>query len=307
MKDYTTILVPVDFNEPSLKAAQYAAQLAGSQNGELILMNVIETPGLLMEFFSSGDELVNITNQSKDKLQKIANSLQETWPNVKFGTLVERGKPYLKILEAAQTPEIKMVVLGENHDCQEPDTELGTTVFHVTLKSTVPVLTVKGMPARVKNKIVLPLDLTRDTDKNLKSALMYGKNYNSEIHLVSALIGGIRISESRIYKKLKDAEKVLNANDIRTQVKVFEISKTPPFMRILEYVEEVDADMIIVMTHQEGFTFDNYIGAFAHHIINLSKVPVLSLTASATNNDIDHYLKTIIDPIGLFQKITNQR
>ena len=299
MKDYTTILVPVDFKEPSLKAANYAAQLAGSQNGEIILMNVIETPGLLMDFFSSGDDLVNITNQTKDKLQELANSLKENWPNIKFSTLVERGKPYLKILEAAQNPEIKMVVLGENHDCQDPDTELGTTVFHVTLKSTVPVLTIKGVPAKVNNKIVLPLDLTRETDKNLKAALMYGKNYNSEIHLVSALIGGVRINESRIYKKLKDAEKVLNANGIRTQVKVFDISEVPPFMRVLEYAEEIETDMIIVMTHQEGFTYDNYIGAFAHHIINLSKVPVLSLTASATNNDIDHYLKSIVDSIGL--------
>ncbi|MBU1013253.1 MAG: universal stress protein [Bacteroidetes bacterium] len=302
MKDYTTILVPVDFNEPSLKATQYAAQLAGSQNGEVILMNVIETPGLLMEFFSSGDELVKITNKAKDKLLELTGSLQKSWPNVKFRTLVERGKPYIKILEAAQQSEIKMVVLGENHDCQEPNTELGTTVFHVTLKSTVPVLTIKGMPVKSKNKIVLPLDLTRETAKNLKAALMYGKNYNSEIHLVSALIGGIRISESRIYKKLKEAEKVLNANDIRTQVKVFDISKVPPFMRVLEYAEEVEADMIIVMTHQEGFSYDNYIGAFAHHIINLSKVSVLSLTASATNNDIDHYFKTFIDPIGFFRR-----
>jgi|OpeIllAssembly_1097287.scaffolds.fasta_scaffold74956_3 nucleotide-binding universal stress UspA family protein len=301
MKDYTTILVPVDFNEPSLKATEYAAQLAGSQDGEIILMNVIETPGLLMEFFSSGDELVKITNQAKDKLLELSKSLQKNWPNVKFGTLVERGKPYIKILEAAQNPEIKMVVLGENHDCKEPDTELGTTVFHVTLKSPVPVLTIKGKPEKAKNKIVLPLDLTRDIDKNLKAALMYGKNYNSEIHLVSALIGGIRISESRIYKKLKEVEKVLNANDIRTQIQVFDISKVPPFKRVLEYAEEVEADMIIVMTHQEGFTYDNYIGAFAHHIINLSKVPVLSLTASATENDIDHYFKPLIDPIGLFR------
>ena len=77
MKDYTTILVPIDFNEPSLKATEYAAQLAGSQDGEIILMNVIETPGLLMEFFSSGDELVKITNQAKDKLLELSKSLQK--------------------------------------------------------------------------------------------------------------------------------------------------------------------------------------------------------------------------------------
>ena len=102
IKDYKIILVPVDFNDPSLKAANYAAQLASGQNGEVILLNVFETPGLLFDFFSSGDELVKITNLAKDKLQELANSLLEKWPNVKFSTRVERGKPYQKILEAAE-------------------------------------------------------------------------------------------------------------------------------------------------------------------------------------------------------------
>lgn len=302
MKDYSTILVPVDFNEPSLNAAQYAAQLAASQNGEVILMNVFETPGILMEFFSSGDELVKITNQVKDKLQELANSLQKNWPNVKFGTIVERGKPYIKILEAAQNPEIKMVVLGENHDSNEPDTELGTTVYHVTLKSPVPVLTIKGTPSKWKNKIVLPLDLTREIQKQLKAAMLYAKNYDAEIHLVSALIGGIKVSESRIHKKLIEAEKELKANNIKTKVKLFEVSKVPPFMRVLQYSEEIEADMIIVLTHQEGYTYDNYIGAFAHQIINLSKMPVLSLTASAIDFYFEQYLKRFLDPLGFSEK-----
>lgn len=302
MKDYSTILVPVDFNEPSLSAAQYAAQLAASQKGEVILMNVFETPGILMEFFSSGDELVKITNQVKDKLQELANSLQKNWPNVKFGTIVERGKPYIKILEAAQNPEIKMVVLGENHDSNEPDTELGTTVYHVTLKSPVPVLTIKGTPSKWKNQIVLPLDLTREIQKQLKAAMLYAKNYDAEIHLVSALIGGIKVSESRIHKKLIEAEKELKANNIKTKVKLFEVSKVPPFMRVLQYSEEIEADMIIVLTHQEGYTYDNYIGAFAHQIINLSKMPVLSLTASAIDFYFEQYLKRFIDPLGFSEK-----
>jgi len=302
MKDYTTILVPVDFNEPSLKATEYAAQLADSQNGEVILMNVFETPGFLMEFFSSGDELVKITSKAKDKLLELASSLQKNWPNVKFRTLVERGKPYIKILEAAQQSEIKMVVLGENHDSNKPDTELGTTVYHVTLKSPVPVLTIKGIPSKLKNKIVLPLDLTREIQKQLKAAMLYAKNYDAEIHLVSALIGGIKVSDSRIHKKLMEAENELKANDIKTKVKLFEVSKVPPFMRVLQYSEDIEADMIILLTHQEGYTYDNYIGAFAHQIINLSKIPVLSLTATAIDYYFEQYLKRFFDPLGFTEK-----
>lgn len=302
IKDYKIILVPVDFKDPSLKAANYAAHLANGQSGEIVLLNVIETPGLLFDFFSSGDDLVKITNLAKDKLQELANSLMEKWPNVKFVTIVERGKPYIKILEAAQQSEIKMVVLGENHDSNEPDAELGTTVYHVTLKSPVPVLTIKETPSEWKNKIVLPLDLTREIQKQLKAAILYAKNYDAEIHLVSALIGGIKVSESRIHKKLKEAEKELKANNIKTKVKLFEVSKVPPFMRVLQYSEEIEADMIIVLTHQEGYTYDNYIGAFAHQIINLSKMPVLSLTATAIDFYFEQYLKRFLDPLGFTEK-----
>jgi len=302
IKDYKIILVPVDFNDPSLKAANYAAHLANGQNGEIILLNVIETPGLLYDFFSSGDDLVKITNLAKDKLQELANSLMEKWPNIKYTTLVERGKPYVKILEVAASSQIRMIVLGENHNSEEPNTELGTTVYHVTLKAPVPVLTIKGTPSKWKNKIVLPLDLTREIQKQLKAAVLYGKNYNAEIHLVSALIGGIEVKESRIYKKLKDAEKELKANQIKTNIKLFEVSNVPPFMRVLQYSEEIGADMIIILTHEEGYTYDNYIGAFAHQIINLSKMPVLSLTATAINIYFEQYLKMVIDPLNFNKK-----
>lgn len=302
IKDYKSILVPVDFNAPSISAAEYAAQLANQQKGKIILLNVIETPGFLMDFFSSGDELVSITNQAKDKLIKLGNSLQKQWPDIKINTRVERGKPYLKILEAVENSKIRMIVLGENHNSEEPNAELGTTVYHVTLKAPVPVMTIKGTPFKNKHKILVPLDLTKETHKNLKAALLYGKNYDSEIFLVSALIGGIKISESRIYKKLKEAEKFLTLNGIKSHIKVFDISDIPPFMRVLQYAAEVEADMIIVLTHQEGYSYDNYIGAFAHHIINISKIPVLSLTASATNIDYSQYFKTLVDPIGILKK-----
>lgn len=301
-KDYRNILVPVDFNEPSFHAAQYAAQLANGQNDEVVLLNVIETPGMLLDFFSSSDELVKIINLAKDKLTEFAAPLQKKWPDVKFSTRVERGKPYSKILEVAEKEPVRLIVLGENHDNNEISAELGTTVYHITLKSPVPVLTIKGNPSKINSKIVLPLDLTRNIEKQLKATVLYGSNYDAEVHLVSALIGGIKVRESRIFKKLKEAEKVLKENNIKTKVKLFEVSKVPPFMRILQYSEEVGADMIIVLTHQEGYTYDNYIGAFAHHIINLSKIPVLSLTATAVNVYFENYFKMLVDPFDLTKK-----
>jgi nucleotide-binding universal stress UspA family protein len=293
------ILVPVDFNEPSVHALNYAGSLAEKVNAEIFLMNVIYTPGLLAQFFSDSDNLVKITDQAKEKLVQLAGTLEEKHPGIIVNTGVESGKPYEKILGKSKEWGASMVILGENHQCGNPEDELGTTVYHVTLKSKVPVLTLKGDISRMKDHIVVPLDLTKNTNEQLAAALYYGLEYGAVIHLVSVLAGGIEKKESRIYKKLKEAKEVLELNGVDCKMKIYKRSEIPPFKRILEYAEDVDAGMILLMTHQEGYTFDNYIGAFAHHIMNLSKVSILSITSVSNNLDFAPFIKALVDPVGV--------
>lgn len=293
------ILVPVDFNEPSVRAINYAGYLARKVNAEIMLLNVIYTPGLLAQFFMDSDNLVKITEQAKGKLVEMAGALKSETPDVVVNTIVESGKPYEKILSVSKEWGASMIILGENHQCGNPEDELGTTVYHVTLKSGVPVLTVKGDTSRMKENIVVPLDLTKKTSEQLSAALYYGLEYGAVIHLVSVLAGGIKKKDSRIYKILKEAKETLELNGVNCQMKLFKRSEIPAFKRVLEYAEKVDASMILLMTHQEGYTYDNYIGAFAHHIMNLSKVSILSITSVSDNMDFAPFFKALVDPIGV--------
>jgi nucleotide-binding universal stress UspA family protein len=296
------ILVPVDFKEPSVHAVRYAFNLAKRLNGDIILLNVIETPGLLADFFTSGDELVKITQMAKEKLIKMANDIGRQDPGIKITTRIERGKPHEKILDVANELKARFIILGENHQNDEKEHELGTTVYHVTIKSPIPVFTMKGNTEKMNDKILVPLDLTKQTRHQLFSAMVYGMNYQAKIYLVSALIGGIKMRDSRIFNKMKKAKKTLEDNGIECYSKLFPRSEVPPYIRVLEYAEEVDAGMILLLTHQEGYTYDNYIGAFAHHIINHSKVPVLSLTSSAIKQNGDEVITSLADPFGFFSK-----
>lgn len=300
-KELKNILVPVDFNEPSIKAVKYAYNLALELKADIILLHVMQTSGLISDFFSKGDYLIKMTDQAKDKLSGIANSVIKDG-KINISTKVERGKPYEVILKAAEENFARMIILGENHQGEGASQELGSTVYHVTLKSPVPVLTFKGDIDKMNNRIVVPLDLTSQMRKQLFSALVYGLNYKAKVYLVSALIGGIKIRDSRIFKKLKQAKQTLIDNGVDATSRLFPRTSEPPFKQVLKYAQEIDAGMILVMTHKEGYTYDNYIGAFAHHIINEAKVPVLSLTASSVDVDFTRVLKTFIDPANLFTK-----
>lgn len=301
-RDKKHILVPVDFREPSKRAAAYAVRLAKRLNAEVFLLNIIETPGMLSKFFESGNLLVKITDQAKDELQAMVNSLAEVNGDVKVISRVDRGKRYERILKVAKEIDARMIILGENHEGDEAEKNLGSTVYHVTLKSPVPVLTLKGDPGEFPESIVVPLDLAHETRKQLYSAMVYGLNYNAKIHLVSSLVPGVNVRQSLIYKKMRDAKRTLEQNAVDTEIQIFEKKAAPSYQRVLEYAEEIDAGMILLMTHQEGYNYDNYIGAFAHHLINSSKIPVLTLTASATDFNFRELIKTMVDPVGVFFK-----
>jgi nucleotide-binding universal stress UspA family protein len=195
-----------------------------------------------------------------------------------------------------------MIILGENHQGDEAQKDLGSTVYHVTLKSQAPVLTLKGDSKDFKKNIVVPLDLAQENRKQLYSALVYGLNYGATIHLVSSLIQGAQLRKSLIYEKMQNAKNTLEQNGVDTEVKIFEKNDLPAYKEVLNYAESIGAGMILLMTHREGYKYDNYIGAFAHHMINQSNIPVLSLTASSTDFNFRELMKIVVDPVGMFFK-----
>lgn len=300
--DKKHILVPIDFMEPSKRAAAYAVSLARRLNSEVCLLNIIETPGWISKFFESGNLLVKVTDQAKEQLHELVKELEQIDQGVKITSRVERGKRYERILHVANDIDARMIILGENHEGNEAQKDLGSTVFHVTLKSAVPVLTLKGEAREFVDSIVVPLDLAQDNKKQLYSALVYGLNYKAKVYLVSSLIPGVQVKQSLIYKKMRNAKNTLEQNGVDTEIVIFEKDKLPSYQRVLDYAEEINAGMILLMTHKEGYNYDNYIGAFAHHLINRSTKPVLSLTASATDFNFRELIKTVVDPLGIFVK-----
>lgn len=300
-KNLRDILVPVDFREPSLQALRYAINLAKRFNGRIHLLHVLEMGGFLADFFISVDEVVKITDKAKDALQKIAEE-QVVPRDIEVFTRLERGRPHEKILEVADELHPRFIIMGENHQGTNSEQVLGVTAEHVTLHSRVPVITTKCDYDDLGNRMLVPLDLTKKTNRQIASAVLYARNYNLKVQLVSAIIGGISARESRIYKKLKQAKDTFEKNGIECTVKLFPRSDIPPYQRVLEYAKQVNASIILVMTHQEGYTYDNYIGAFAHHIINESGIPVLSLTSSASTFDYEEVLRDFIDPLAILER-----
>ncbi len=290
------ILVPIDFQEPSFKALEMAVNVAKYFNGTIHLLYVIPKGDFLTEVTRSSDELVKITDAAKNKLTEV----DEKYPDIKMITKIDRGKIYDKILQTANELNARYIVLGENHQEGSSVKVLGSTITQVVSRSSSPVITVKGNHTSLGKRIIVPLDLSKETRAQVFNAITFGMHYNVSIHLVSVLMGGISYSKSRIYAKLKKAQGTITENGIDCSIKLFKRSTEPAYKKIIQYSQEVDADMYLIMTHQESATRDNYIGAVAHHIINESTIPVISLTTTAAESDKTAVIKKVVDPFGIF-------
>lgn len=294
------ILVPVDFEKPSVYALKSSVGCAAFVKGKIHMLHVIEAGDFLTKFLKSNEEIVTVTVKVMDELKTLKNKyLGALAPDAV--TKVESGKPYKKILNYAKKIDPSIIILGDNDPIRDKGKRMGPTNAQIITTSKWPVITVKATEPKLPKKIVIPLDLSVDAPAQICNAIAMAKEYKSKIYLVSIVIGGIKTEESRIYKRLNDIKITFERNDIECELKLYNRSEIPVYKRIIQYAKEVETDMIMILTHKESSTHNNYIGAVAHQIINEAPMPVLSLTREAAYQDIKQVVKTLVDPFNIFK------
>ncbi len=295
------IVVPLDFHEQSMIALDQTKSIAKFMNAEIIILYIIESTDIVSAMFRKEEQTKKIYEEVKKKLEELASKTSEKF-NLPVTVRIEKGKVYEKILHVSDEVNARFIIMGKNDADEGFKRFIGSNTNHVISSANCPVITIKGKDHNLGLKnIVLPLDLTKKTREKVFNAVSFGMHYNSAIWLVSALTGGISLTRSRIYAKMKRAKKMIEENGIPCNIKLFKQSDIPDYELIIQYALDIDADLIMVMTHQESDWRDHYIGTFAHEIINRSDIPVMTMIPSDPKKE-KKIVKTFVDPFGIFGK-----
>jgi nucleotide-binding universal stress UspA family protein len=290
------ILVCIDFQEQSLMGLHQCYDLVRFLKAEVVLLYVIESTDFF--FKKSNANLDKAKEEVEDRLRKLIE-VECEGSKLEFSYIVKTGKVSECIIETAREINARFIIMGKNGSTQGIKKFLGTNTTKVISESDFPVISVKGKHSIGYKNIVLPLDLSKSTREKVASAISFSKFFGSHIHLVSVHSVGIIFQATNLYNRIKKIERMFSNNGIKCSHKFFRRAELPDYQYVLDYSKEVDADLIIVMTHQEGRIRDYYIGAFAHHIINESEIPVLSLTPSLPLEE-ETVVESIVDPFNLF-------
>lgn len=139
-----SILVPIDFSEPSAKALNYAAALADKFGAKLTLLFVIEPLGApdFMRSFPLIMENAELHATCKSKLMKFARKAL-----IKAGliekVLVRDGRPHHEITEAARTLKVDAIVIATHGYSGVTHAFMGSVAERVVRHAPCPVVVVR--------------------------------------------------------------------------------------------------------------------------------------------------------------------
>lgn len=274
------ILVPTDFSEQSTIALEQSYTLAREYNAEITLLYVIEDGGMLAKLFSS-EQHEDMRKNVQYQLDLLAADVEKKC-KITVNTLIAKGVIYEKIAEVAELISATMIIMGTNGGDGLKKRFIGSNALRVTRESKIPVITIKGKHHRngCKN-IVLPLDLTKQTREKVGKAIELSRLFHgAAVRVVSVLFTTDEFLVNRLTRQLGQVKTFLEKEGVECTAEIIKSIKSKETLahNILEYANQVDGDLIMIMTQQEVEFTKYFIGSAAQEIIHHSTIPVMSIT-----------------------------
>lgn len=277
------ILVPTDFSTASNNALEHAVQIAKLFDNEITLLYVIEE-SFFSSIFGGNIEKPVLMDKINRQLEDKASIIRAKHPEMLVNTMIREGKPYKQIDEVSKSLACDSIVMGFN-GLEGVEHFMGSTTLKVLKHSTVPVVIIKDIPSSVNyKKIVFPIDLTKESRQKVSWAMHLAKKYSSEIHIIME-VEDDEFLKKRVQASMNQVEQMFIKNNVRYVAKILDDQNYPEHFGkdIIQYSEEIDADLIMIMTQKEGSVMDFFVGSFAQQIIDgTKKCPIMAINPKET-------------------------
>ena len=272
------ILIPFDFSETAQLALEHAVFMAKLHKAEILLVHVIESfsfASAISSAFGKSQSEFNekIEVSAGEKLQQLTEKLHHD-SGMKVSHRMESGKIYKKIVAIAEETESDIIIMGTHGVSGFQDFLVGSNTYRVVMASPCPVISVQVHSRKIGFKdIVLPIDNSHSSRQKVKHSAEIARHYNSIVHIAGMMTMSDVDMQRRFEVKIHQVQSYLEEHEVAHTVKVFKTDNPP--LTTMTYSNQINADLLIIMTDQEGSGI--FMGNFAQQIINQSKIPVMSI------------------------------
>lgn len=250
-------IVPYDFTPVADIALNHAIVTAKKANANVYLLHVVE----------NSKDIAPKTEELNAVIANLKSSVDIT-PIIRIGSIFE------DIGNVASEHNAQLIFMG-THGAHGWQHIVGSHALRVVTSSVVPFVIVQEKDVKPEGyqNIVVPLDLSKETQQKLVHVASLAEYFGSKIHIVT-----IAESDEILAQKLRDniiiAENFLSERGIEFSTEVIEQSGYDK--EIVKHAVKVDADLIAIMNLNQNNIFGLLTSNYEQYIItNDAKIPTL--------------------------------
>jgi nucleotide-binding universal stress UspA family protein len=298
---FESVLVPVDFSEPSRKAVTYGLTLARQFSAELILAHIIPESSALTYAFPTETWKIE-----KEQYERATAEIQSLVPYdqsgaLKLRTIVKIGHIEEELLGIVANERVGLMVLGTHGRRFLGRWFIGSVTEHMLRRVPVPVLTVSHIEPEKHQigliqlqRILYATDLSESSEAGLRFAIDLSCAAGAQLtvmHAVDdldrmlwgpAVIARLSGERAKLVDELRKRldEMIAKARPAGMNIEAL-VVEGRPFQQIVQVAETSNIDMIVLNLQSKSMLDRALIGSTAERVVRLARVPVLSVPVSA--------------------------
>jgi nucleotide-binding universal stress UspA family protein len=273
-KTMRQILVAIDFSKHSVKALEFAIVIANVVSAQ-IMMVWVDKP-------ESEDSIFDNTShehrqEAKQRLEELIKKYSKQLKKGKLTYKLRKGKVYKEVANQAHYNDAYLIIAGSHGVSGFESFWIGSNANKIVAYSPCPVITMRDTFPLKKTikKVILPIDNSMSTRQKVPFAMEFAKCFCSEIHVLELQSSSLKTIRSKVSSYTAQVSKFLKENGVNHVVKSVDADNITS--ATIKYAEQIDADLIIIMTEQEEELSNIWLGPYAQQMVNNSPIPVMSV------------------------------
>jgi len=268
------ILIPTDFSKHAEYALKVAAQIARKNNGEIILLHMLELPQQGSDAVGSGKELPEIMFFKNAAINRLEELMDEDYlDGIKVSEAVLFELAFEGVLKASKINDVDLVVMGSHGASGYKEMFIGSNAEKVVRNSEVPVLIIKKEQENFDvNNFVFASDFSEEIKKPFEKVVEFANKFDATLHLAM-------INTPNNFKPTSLSEQIMNEFVANFKINKFEThvyNESNVEKGILNFSNSINADLIGMSTHGRKGLSHFFNGSISEDLVNHASRPVIT-------------------------------
>lgn len=262
------ILVPTDFTKVGDTALNHAIVVGKALDADVHALHVI-----------ANKRDISIARLKLETLQ----ARIEKEENFRIESVVRIGSIFEDIDKVATEIDASLIIMG-THGLKGMQFITGSRALKVVTDSSIPFIIVQEREIRENgyDRIVVPLDLHKETKQKLSLVADMALYFDSEVYLVSPGETD-EFLKNQLDRNLNYAQDYFKERDMKCTVEITEGTGGGFVKSMLHYATSINADLISIMNFPESSLASILGGGYTQQVItNDSQIPTLCINPKET-------------------------